>query len=352
MTRTAIHLIAASVLLCISGAGAAEVETAEPAKEEPTEQIKLNEVLSVRLLEPKALLVQERPRLKIEVANVSDERVRFVPPLDGSLYHWRYPRITIAVCDSDGESVALKLGGRCGNMNSLSPKNITFLDPGDKKTYSIGWPFRLQGFQKPGIYRFVLTYDLAAPDMDAWRIQGRFSGETDEAKVAKLLEQVPPLTLKTEPCQIEVKKVERRMVEEAIVDHFERREKPLFEFVGRGLAAGKWEVTDVRHFRGYISCVVQFAKGYTPPARPKYCNPEYWFQEGRYFFEPWDWTQRKGIKRPPRQQMVSFRFKIRMPKHALLGSLLSYNKDLATKLGFVIEPDEDAETKKPEEGNQ
>ncbi|HVF09233.1 MAG TPA: hypothetical protein VNA16_00420 [Abditibacteriaceae bacterium] len=173
--------------------------------------------------------------------------------------------------------------------------------PGEKKTLWLPWLFQ-QRLDKPGKYTFILTYKLA-----------------DDAPIetAVLPVQVVPLT--------------KRMVEKAIVEHWWHNPEEIPAFVREDLNRHQWAVTDILTSKGYVSAVVKFAKGYTLPPRPEYANPEFWFQEGRYLFEPKPFASTAETE----ENIVASDFHLRLPPQAAGAAKHQLERTLAVELGFL-----------------
>lgn len=289
--------------------------------------------LEVRLMGPKNLLVGERPNLQIQIMNVSNETVEFVPPLDGSWHHWRYPRMSLEVHDENGNACPVTLGGRCGNMNPVLPKDIRRLDPQVTATFSIGWPFREYCFEEAGRYSLTLSYDLRAPNADAWAIAGRASRDKVSAKVAKRLKHIPKLLLNTQPLTVKVRAVTTDLLERMIVEYFLSRGRTAFAFVKNDLDLDRWKVTDIRQSHGYVSCRLQFVENYQPPPRLQSVPPGYWFEGGRYLFAPYHGrSQHETLHALPNDTKASI-FKLYPPQEA---ELVVQKHDVLKGLGFSL----------------
>jgi hypothetical protein len=194
--------------------------------------------------------------------------------------------MSVEVYDESAKVIPINLGGRCGNMNPIVPDDIKRLNPGEKVDFYVGWPFSGTGFEKPGKYNLVLFYDLRAPNTEAWSIAGRFSGGKTNPKITKRIKRIPKLLIKSKPLNIEIHSVTKNMLEGMVVEYYHERERPMFDFVAKDLNSRKWRVCDIRQSNGWISCLVKFVDGYMPPPRPKYVTKGYWFEQGRYLFEP------------------------------------------------------------------
>jgi len=286
------------------------------------------EPLEIKLTAPKNLLVGERPNLQIEITNVSNKPIDLVRPLDGSWHHWRYPHISVEVYNDSGNTHPVSLAARCGNMNPILAEDIQRLNPGEKKGFYVGWAYCQHGFEKPGKYNITLSYDLRAPNIDAWIIPGRGSRGQISSEVVNRLKRIPKLLLNSEPLIINVHPVTTKMLEQMIVEHFCRRGSR-FDFVREDLKLGRWRVLDIRQSSGYISCKVEFISNYEPPPRTEYVASGYWFEHGRYLFIPQAGRLRpRALDALPDDQRVSG-FKLYLPddsaniakKHLVLKAL-------------------------------
>lgn len=289
--------------------------------------------IQASLIEPKVLLVDELPNLELKIENISNDPLTVVTPVDGSWDHWRYPYLSINVYDNSGKQLPLELAGRCGNMNPLTITDFVRLAPGTSIQIKIGWPFKQHGFQKPGQYSMKLTYDLASPDIKSWQIPGRFSGGTSTKDIETLLQEVPGLTTTSALLGVEVKLIEKSMIEQAIINYFTPKGRS-FAFVEKDFAEKKWEVTDIHQSVGHISAVIKFKNNYIPPPRPQYVTPGYWLEQGRYLFIP----KNDKIKKVGRinKYIISERFEVYVPKDALEWARRHFDDRIALELGFNI----------------
>lgn len=270
--------------------------------------------LEAKISSPKNLLVGQRPMLQIEISNTSNKPVKFVRPLDGSLFHWRYPRISIQVCDQNDGVISFNLGGRCGNMNQIIPDHICQLKPGQTEAFSIGWPFS-DVFNKPGSYKITVEYDLRAPDVEAWVIQGRPTDQEPNRKLAKQLKSIPKLLIISKPSTVTVHTITKEMINRMLLEYFDRKKQA---FVKEDLNLGKWHLADIKQHHGYISCKVLYINSYEPPARPHYVTKGFWFPQGRYIFEPYHYVSNSDILLALPQDEKAAMFRLHVPKGAAI----------------------------------
>jgi hypothetical protein len=87
----------------------------------------------------------------VELRNASSEHVPLMLPGDGSTSQRRNPTLSYEVTPHDVTPLA-----GCGNMNSLSPKEIIFLGPGEKT--KLGWSFLTEAPSHRGRYALRATY--------------------------------------------------------------------------------------------------------------------------------------------------------------------------------------------------
>jgi hypothetical protein len=297
-----------------------------------------SEPLQLKLTAPRNLLVGERPNIHIEITNVSKKPVEFVRPLDGSWHHWRYPHISVEVKDEKGNPYPVRLAVRCGNMDPVAANDIRRLDPAEAETFAIGWPYSQDGFEKDGKYSITLTYDMRAPDIDAWVMRGRFSNEQVNPTVVRQFKRIPRLFLTCQPLTVSVHPITKTMLEAMIAEYFLRREAT---FVEKDLQVGRWFVSDIRQLAGYVACKVEFVNNYKPTARPHDVTPGYWFEEGHYLFAPHHGTGPiEALYALPDDRQVSA-FKLYLPDDAALWA----KKHALKGLGFSLheEAGEDAE---------
>jgi hypothetical protein len=268
---------------------------------------------ALRLVGPLTLVPNEFSPLELEVENVSDRPVTFVRPLDGSVVQARYPHISVTILDSEGRPVPEKLGIMCGVLNPLRTEDIQTFAPGEKRRYGVSWPT----LQTPGKYTVSLTYNLAAPDLQSW--MGSMKAEEAPTELSASLKEVPRSIIESNPLQVQVRDFDARTVAEAIAIHFSNEDSAFVgyedpAFVGRDLERGLWEVSDIRHVRGYFSCLVKFAPGYTLPPLPVLSTPEFQFAEGRYLFQPeHHWRSNPHRVAVAERNIVASRFKVHPP---------------------------------------
>jgi hypothetical protein len=174
------------------------------------------------------------------------------------------------------------------------------MQPGEKKTLPILWPFQ-QRLDKPGKYSFVLTYSLA-----------------DDAPIQTIV------------LPVQVVSITKRMVEKAIVERWWHEPGETTAFVQEALDKNQWEATDIHISRGYVSAVVKFAQGYTLPPRPEYANPEFWFQEGRYLFKPKTFASTTETE----ENILSSDFYLHLPSQAAGAAKHQLERTHAAELGF------------------
>jgi hypothetical protein len=153
------------------------------AKVEPsTEVVDSNPLADVRVaLELKAVTpvvpVGKQPVFSAELFNRSSKQITVVLPGDGSECGWRTPILTW--------NPPLKLGGRCGNINSLKTREVATLAPGQglPLTEWIGAPI----LSRPGKHKVSLNMENK-PEM-VWK--GIPLGEHDPAAMVKVRSSTP-----------------------------------------------------------------------------------------------------------------------------------------------------------------
>src|SRR5262249_24239803 len=156
--------------------------------------------LAINLMGSTDVVAGNDPKLSVQITNISERSVTFVKPLDGSWDHWRYPHLSLAVKGPDGRERSMSPGGRCCLYNTIEPGDILDLKPGQSMVFPIVWIF--PPFKSPGGYTLKLTYDLRAPDIDAWH---HFSSSPDHRsnqqlqEITQALGSVPKLILATPP---------------------------------------------------------------------------------------------------------------------------------------------------------
>lgn len=300
-----------------------------------------SEPLQLKLTAPRNLLVGEWPNIHIQITNVSKKPVEFVRPLDGSWHHWRFPHMSVRIKDDKGDAYSVKLAARCGNMNPVVADDIRRLDPAEAETFAVGWPYSQDGFEKAGKYSITLTYDMRAPDIDAWVVRGRFSNGQVKRTVVRQFKRIPKLFLTSQPLTVTVHPITKTMLERMIADYFLRRGAT---FVGSDLELGRWFVTDIRQSPSYIACQVKFIESYQPPRRPKYVTPGYWFEQGRYLFASYHGRgAAEALYALPNDRQVS-RFKLYLPddaaiwakRHALKGLGFSLHDEAGEDAKLLI----------------
>ena|GEM_PF-1473099 len=124
----------------------------------------------LRIKLPAQMRLDGQDQVLLYIKNVGMESVTLVAPGDGSVAGWRTPTLRWSYLpadswDSHPVSPSSGAGGRCGNINSLEPKEIFELAPGEEK--ELVWWHLFPGPMKPGHYRVRLYYDNI-PDMQ-WR---------------------------------------------------------------------------------------------------------------------------------------------------------------------------------------
>ncbi len=291
------------------------------------------EPLKIQLIEPSNIVVGERPRLQIEITNTINKAIEFVPPLDGSWHHWRYPYLSLEIHDENGNACPVTLYGRCGNMNPIVPEDIHRLEPQASETFFLGWPFREYCFETPGKYSLTLSYDLRAPDTNAWKIAGRMSKGEKSKKVAKRLKRITKTLLTTPPLTVTVHPVTPNMLEKMIVEYFQRRDGTVFDFVGNDLDQGLWKVNDIRQAHSYISCKLQFTQNYQPPPRPQFIRHGHWLQEGLYLFDQYNGKVARESLYALGQETKASKFKLYLPNNAYI---VAGKHDISKGLGFWL----------------
>jgi len=282
--------------------------------------------LSMSLSGPQTLMIGENPKFTLKITNTSKSSVSIVRPLDGSYFLWRFPRLKFTA-DLAGKNYPLNLGGRCGNMNTMSIKDIISIAAGKSHVFNLSWPH--SGFNKAGQYKISLAYDLNAPDMAAWRIHGRgnLNSETGTLK-SKLTDVIKgsfnsSITIKLLP-------VNKEKLAQAITSHFTKKGAD-FAFISKAYQDKKWGIKDIRQSHGFISCSVVFAPKYHVPVKPKHITQDYWFTAGRYIFQ-------QRYNRPINKNSTNIildRYKVSLPIEAALRAK-HFSASMKKELGFPV----------------
>ena len=290
--------------------------------------------IEVDIVAPPFLLVGEHPHLEVDLRNTSGKTVNAVKPLDGSWYHWRYPRLSLQIQSGTGDPLDLKLGGRCGNMNPMRRQDIVSIQPGETVRCYLGWPFPQSGFTAPGEYNLRLVYDLASPDIQSWVPLGRASGGKRSQEINSLLGGIPSTCATSTLTRIEVKALSAANAAQVLIAHF-KGNLPRVAFISNDYQAGKWKVTDVRHHLDHISVMVSFQPGYTPEELPVYTNANSRFKAGRYLLKR-EHTLRKA-KRVTVLDFVLQHFDVIVPGKAKSHARYIVGQEAAETLGFTYE---------------
>lgn len=138
-------------------------------------------------------------KLKVRIKNISNRKVGAVRALDHSDTGWRYPIIMDEVRGPNGKIMTRAGLGGCGNSDSLLPKHVTVLGPGEEfdpfaedpygNNHVSGWIPYVEG-----PYTVALTIDYSAKDPAEWNgsIERRYA---DQEKVRQILALVPRVQL-------------------------------------------------------------------------------------------------------------------------------------------------------------
>lgn len=113
--------------------------------------------------EKPVIQVGEKPAFNIWIVNKGREPMLVVQPNDGSDWHWRTPYTgwaTKLVSDtSEWPAKPTKATlPRCGNMNSLTDKELVSLQPGGSVVLDQSWLSQRPEFSTPGKYKVVFYY--------------------------------------------------------------------------------------------------------------------------------------------------------------------------------------------------
>ncbi len=121
--------------------------------------------------EKPVIKVGKTPKIAVSIFNKGETKVLLVEPGCSSTVGWRTPTV-------EWSHVVEMSGGRCGNINRLTAKEIFILQPGETRSLSawIGAP----QFNKPGRYQVSVRYinnpnqkwqGLPLGEHDAWAMR-------------------------------------------------------------------------------------------------------------------------------------------------------------------------------------
>ena len=97
-------------------------------------------------------------RLHLQFENNSGKPLSFMPMLDGSIVHWRYPHYDFEVIDSDGAPVPRPPTARCGNVDRLRDKDIVSISSGEVYRTTARIPYYFRKPLRDGRYKVRIRY--------------------------------------------------------------------------------------------------------------------------------------------------------------------------------------------------
>ncbi len=151
------------------------------------------------------LVVGDTLDYSLIIKNNGDDTVKVMRSRDGSDVGWVYPSIRAEVWGPDHRILNLS-GGRCGNVNGLSPDDISQLRPGEEfdvhgegsfGNHVLDYMLR---FSVPGTYRIRVTYSTLDEDVSG---DGLEMGEDVSGSGARP-SGVIPVKLRTQMVEVEV----------------------------------------------------------------------------------------------------------------------------------------------------
>lgn len=275
-------------------------------------------LLNLNIIEPAKVLVGQGPTsLTLEIENLSDNPVNFLPFADGGWIHWRYPHYTIEIWDEQGEKLSVDQFARCGLMNPITENQIIEIKPGENHRWSVSFPFH--PLEKPAKYKLILTYNSMINSVEDYRPKG-FGHNIDkiDSSLMRKLKKAIRVKLKSAPLILHICPINKEMLEERIASYFieqifARTED--FTFLSIDRQQHQWYVDDIRQQNRHISCLLKFAEGYNPPKRPEHIPSEYWFNQGRYLLVPQSGNPAQGSETDTLEKLMD-RFKVYLPDEA------------------------------------
>lgn len=155
-----------------------------------------SEELALRITSPRrAYRRGEAVPLRVQIINRGVRPVTLVEPGDGSHSGWRTPLVGWSVLGEEPEGriakhplkVPLYRGGRCGNTNPLTAKEVFALRPGESRDLQswVGQP----EFTTPGTYRVVCYYE----NRPSIKWAGLPLGVNDDAAMKRVRKSFPCL---------------------------------------------------------------------------------------------------------------------------------------------------------------
>jgi hypothetical protein len=153
-----------------------KTEAAKPEGADPNPPADVRATLDLKVAAP-VIRVGETPKISVELTNKGTAPITIVLPGDGSECGWRTPILTW--------TPAIKMGGRCGNINPLQSNEVVTLLPG--KSVVLGAWVAAPALATPGKHKLTLTYENK-PGL-AWK--GLALGKHDPAAMAKVKASTP-----------------------------------------------------------------------------------------------------------------------------------------------------------------
>ncbi len=194
--------------------------------------------LEISPIHPREVLQGQPIQLGIEVRNTSDRPIVFVTPLGGSLSGTQYPHIAVEILDSEGKPIpppqpteaaqpsevpptVPRRVERCGTPSPrlMMPSNVRKLAPGEKSSVVLGIP----GFASPGTWQIRISYDLRAPNREAWadhmEVPPRHFTAEQANEANENLALVAPVLLQSATWSIEVRELTPALLADMICRH-------------------------------------------------------------------------------------------------------------------------------------
>lgn len=152
----------------------------------------------------------ELPDLTVEISNFSNSEVYLIGSLDASEERWRMPYCYYTIEKPKIDSVPPT--GRCGNMNTLRPKDFVLVRPNETfnpykdidgfgffDSYEINRP---ENFRNKGIYKIQFHYSTKSDTLENYLGD---SYKANKDRLRRLFEKVPKIELSSNIVEIQIK---------------------------------------------------------------------------------------------------------------------------------------------------